>query len=434
MRRSCEIQGSEVFGVSARLTLILIVGLPLLAAGCGRPEAEFVYNARTDNLMREAQEGMAVERDGKPVRLGGLKQAIEDNFGTPQHLVAWLRLPVDYGGLEGTKTDEEGGSLVGKQKPGYRLKEGRRLFMTHCLHCHGVSGDGDGPTAKYLNPRPRDYRLGLFKFTSTGQADKALRGDLARIVKQGIPGTYMPSFMLLEKEELKAIVEYVRWLAMRGELENRLDAELTGDYSQDAFKQRKDDGEDPAEIKQQLADYLADEFPENVDTAATALAEVWRVVEEENRVVIPKKKRNDNDAASRARGRALFLSDKTKCIACHGITGRGNGPRTEDFEKKPGTDEEYSKPGLFDNWGHPIKPRNLTTGIYRGGRRPIDIYRRIYAGIKGTPMAAFGGNVLNDDEIWDLVNYVMSIPFQKQGVTSQDAATEVAAGTGGKKR
>jgi mono/diheme cytochrome c family protein len=221
---------------------------------------------------------------------------------------------------------------------------------------------------------------------------------------------------------------------MRGELENRLDAELTGDYSQDAFKQRKDDGEDPAEIKQQLADYLADEFPENVDTAATALAEVWRVVEEENRVVIPKKKRNDNDAASRARGRALFLSDKTKCIACHGITGRGNGPRTEDFEKKPGTDEEYSKPGLFDNWGHPIKPRNLTTGIYRGGRRPIDIYRRIYAGIKGTPMAAFGGNVLNDDEIWDLVNYVMSIPFQKQGVTSQDAATEVAAGTGGKKR
>jgi len=68
-------------------------------------------------------------------------------------------------------------------------------------------------------------------------------------------------------------------------------------------------------------------------------------------------------------------------------------------------------PGLFDAWNHPIRPRDLTTGIYRGGRRPVDIFRRISAGIKGTPMTGFGTS-LSEAEIWDLVNYVMSIPFE----------------------
>ena len=54
-----------------------------------------------------------------------------------------------------------------RSKDGWRLKDGRNLYMQHCLHCHGVSGDGAGPTAKFLNPRPRDYRQGIFKFKST---------------------------------------------------------------------------------------------------------------------------------------------------------------------------------------------------------------------------------------------------------------------------
>ena len=41
------------------------------------------------------------------------------------------------------------------------------LFREHCVHCHGVTGDGLGPTAAFLNPYPRDYRPGVFKFKST---------------------------------------------------------------------------------------------------------------------------------------------------------------------------------------------------------------------------------------------------------------------------
>ena len=49
------------------------------------------------------------------------------------------------------------------------------LYRRHCGHCHGTTGDGLGPTALLLNPYPRDYRQGKFKFKSTerrGQADR----------------------------------------------------------------------------------------------------------------------------------------------------------------------------------------------------------------------------------------------------------------------
>jgi mono/diheme cytochrome c family protein len=108
----------------------------------------------------------------------------------------------------------------------------------------------------------------------------------------------------------------------------------------------------------------------------------------------------------------LFLSATAKCSTCHGDAGRGDGAQTLLVQKdKEGRDRD--EPGLFDDWGHEIQPRDLTTGIYRGGRRPLDIYRRIYAGIKGTPMTGFGTS-LSEEQIWDLVNYVMSIPFEER--------------------
>ena len=41
------------------------------------------------------------------------------------------------------------------------------LYRKHCVHCHGITGDGQGPTAQFLNPYPRDYRPGVYKFKST---------------------------------------------------------------------------------------------------------------------------------------------------------------------------------------------------------------------------------------------------------------------------
>lgn len=468
--------------MTPRAILLFSAALSLLVAGCGDPaEAVFVSSDQTKALVRDAQ---------RPVQ-----QAIDDSFGTPQNLVAWRKLPVDFGEIEGTVSEGEGFSLEnftatlttkdGKPaeidpaalrdsavlwlsgekanlkydlrnvedffqfrvanyepttkrlsvrisprltpaeastiapQPGEKftivgpvLKHGRALYMTHCLHCHGVSGDGNGPTAQYLNPRPRDYRLGLFKFTSTQRPEKAQHEDLARIVRDGIPGTYMPSFLLLKDNELHAIVEYVRWLAMRGELEIRLTNELR-DYTTTAFRQRQSGGESAEEINAALTETI-NGFPDLVETASTDLAESWTRGETPESTIIPKKKRTDDTSESRARGRELYLSAKAKCATCHGPMARGDGPQTEDFQPKPGSSEKYAVPGLHDDWGNPQTPRDLTRGIYRGGRRPIDLYRRVYAGIKGTQMPPFN-TVLNDDEIWDLVNYVMSIPYDGPG-------------------
>ncbi|MEO1993851.1 MAG: cytochrome c, partial [Planctomycetaceae bacterium] len=312
------------------------------------------------------------------------------------------------------------------------LKHGRQLYMEHCMHCHGVSGDGSGPTARYLNPLPRDYRKGVFKFTSTKKDLKPNRDDLKRTIKLGIPGTYMPSFMLLTDKELQSVTEYVRWLALRGELELKL-LSLLPDYSnskqarklrekarsaQGEASQTRSEQED--ELEATLKQFLTSQgefddsgFREGVDEEANFLVESWDRVAHGDNVIRPSAPRTPSSPVSIQRGRRLYLDKKLNCRNCHGDTGLGNGPQTRDYEK------DATKPGLFDDWGHPLKPRNLTTGIYRGGRRPIDIYRRIRSGIKGAKMPAFDVNVASEQDVWDLVNYVLSIPLRDTANISQ---------------
>ena len=71
---------------------------------------------------------------------------------------------------------------------------GYALYRKNCLHCHGVSGAGDGPTAPFLYPPPRDYRKGIFKFTSTPSGSRPHRDDLRRTITYGLHGTSMPAF------------------------------------------------------------------------------------------------------------------------------------------------------------------------------------------------------------------------------------------------
>ena len=66
----------------------------------------------------------------------------------------------------------------------------------------------------------------------------------------------------------------------------------------------------------------------------------------------------------------------------------------------------------------PARPRNLEYGVYRGGSRPEDLYRRILNGISGTPMPAVplrpadakpDDQRLTSDDVWHLVAYVLSL-------------------------
>ena len=65
----------------------------------------------------------------------------------------------------------------------------------------------------------------------------------------------------------------------------------------------------------------------------------------------------------------------------------------------------------LDDWGNPIRPANLNRGVYKGGRRPIDLYWRIAKGINGAKMMAHYPTI-EPERIWDLVNFVLELPFE----------------------
>ncbi|MEZ6093717.1 MAG: cytochrome c [Pirellulaceae bacterium] len=93
------------------------------------------------------------------------------------------------------------------------------LYREHCVHCHGVTGDGAGPTALTLTPYPRDFRLGKFKFKSTPLRTPPTDHDLQSILRNGIPGTAMPAFKGLPDDDVAALIDYVKYLSIRGEFE-----------------------------------------------------------------------------------------------------------------------------------------------------------------------------------------------------------------------
>jgi len=246
-----------------------------------------------------------------------------------------------------------------------------------------VAGNGRGPTAPWVNPHPRDYRLGKFKFTSTnamklGTERKPRRADLLRTLREGIEPTSMPSFGLLPEDELDALVSYVIHLSMRGELEFRVMKEILMDNEELA----------EAGVSERVKEYMD----------ASSLGSVpgsWKAAQAKANVIDPDAPfpSKDERKASVQRGFKRFRDQSGQgCIQCH---------------------TDYGRQSLlfYDDWGTIGRPADLTAGIYRGGRRPIDLYYRIHSGINGSNMPGSANN-LSSKDIWDLVNFLQVLPYK----------------------
>lgn len=263
------------------------------------------------------------------------------------------------------------------------LLYGRDVYMKRCAQCHGATGDGQGPAAQWLNPRPRDYRRGRFKFTSTPYDTRPVRSDLVRTIKSGVTGTSMPAFNLLPEKDLDAVVDYVLVLSHRGELEFQLATEA------DASEQLE-----PDTIKELVEVVLA---PWN-----EAQANVRQPLSPEPIFTIE----------NVAEGKKAFLS--RGCSKCHGIDGRGQTP-------------ENLRGDLKDAWGYATKAADLTSGMLHGGRRPEDVYRRIFNGITGTPMPSFQQALASEPAtLWNLVSYVLYVSNRRRAGEIPEAGLMVA--------
>jgi DMSO reductase family type II enzyme heme b subunit len=102
------------------------------------------------------------------------------------------------------------------------MEEGKLIYFRRCSFCHGLLGDGNGPASDFLDPRPRDFTLGTFKFRSTQSGELPLDADLFRTVSRGLPGTAMQAF---DKDLIKnglseaqrwAVIAYVKTFIAKG--------------------------------------------------------------------------------------------------------------------------------------------------------------------------------------------------------------------------
>lgn len=252
-----------------------------------------------------------------------------------------------------------------------KLSLGRDVYLKRCVQCHGVNGDGQGSMAASLYPKPRDYRRGLFKFTTTPYGYRPRRDDLLRTIRKGIPGTSMPAFHLLPEKEIQAVVDWLLVLTHRGELETQL------------VNTAKEDEEVDLES-----------VPETIETILAR----WEQVDEA--VVLAATPQPKFKAEHISAGKQAFLT--RGCAKCHGEDGRGQTP-------------DNLRGDLKDVWGHPTRAADLTSGMLRGGQEPMDVYRRIVAGINGTPMPGFQQALATEPEtIWNLVAYVLHVSSERR--------------------
>jgi mono/diheme cytochrome c family protein len=93
---------------------------------------------------------------------------------------------------------------------------GKKTFDTLCFTCHGLTGKGDGPAGAALNPPPRDFTKGQFKFDANKDGKPGEDEDLHLVIKNGA-GAYggnpaMAPWGHLPDKEIDDLIAYIRTL------------------------------------------------------------------------------------------------------------------------------------------------------------------------------------------------------------------------------
>lgn len=387
------------------LTLSLAALIPFVSLGCSnrqRYPRNMEYPVRQD-LLFEKQPGADKDTLPPPGKLDQSLVAASKEPGAvtldPMKLSRKMRqqigeeLKTVFGtpALPTVNHDELSDALDALKLDERTLRSGSDHYRRHCMHCHGVAGDGRGPTAAWVNPHPRDYRAGKFKFVSTGTPGsggiKPSRADLGRTLRKGIEGTSMPAFALLPEGEIDDLVSYIIHLSLRGQVEFQLMSELI---------KAEDKGEaDKIDIAEKVLS-LTKTYVNQWNNASKLPANKPPVDYPADLAANDNPNKNPALKKSIEKGWKIFTDSKLPCSTCHRDYGR----------------QSYYK---YDDWGTLVRPANLTVGTYRGGRRIIDLYWRVSGGIaaSGMPASAPAPNtpLSKGEDYWDLVNFIRFLPY-----------------------
>ena len=156
------------------------------------------------------------------------------------------------------------------------VEKGKLIYFKRCSFCHGLTGAGDGPAAEFMDPRPRDFTAGTYKFRITQSGELPTDEDLFRTISRGLTGTPMQAF---DDEIIKnGLTEEERWQVI---------------YYIQTFA--------PEFSKSDLDPY--------------------------KKIVKSSSKKASYSKDSIAKGKEVF--EKAKCWECHGKGGKGDGVKEE---------------------------------------------------------------------------------------------------------
>ena len=90
------------------------------------------------------------------------------------------------------------------------IAAGKEIYEKRCYYCHGITGDGNGPAAPRLDPKPRNFTRNEYKIRSTGLSELPTDEDLFRIITSGVEGSAMPFWSTLSAKERWQVIHYIK--------------------------------------------------------------------------------------------------------------------------------------------------------------------------------------------------------------------------------
>ena len=131
-------------------------------------------------------------------------------------------------------------------------QKGKEIYDKRCWWCHGGQGAGDGPAAERLNPPPRDFTSGVYKWKTTPFDEMApTDNDFARMIKGGMThnsiagwtgmnGTSMPGWAdMLSDKDVADLTAYIRQFAELGAPEKAAITIPSGGSSKEGLEKGK---------------------------------------------------------------------------------------------------------------------------------------------------------------------------------------------------
>jgi mono/diheme cytochrome c family protein len=232
------------------------------------------------------------------------------------------------------------------------LRRGRESYEMYCAGCHGETGDGEGPAARHLDPKPRDLRKARVKFASVAAGSMPRDEDLLRTITHGLDGTSMPAWNLIPRDEQLAVVAYIKTLS-------------------------------PA-------------WSKGAPGAAVAIK------------ADPFRKHPEDGVALGER----VYHGLAACSSCHPAYATHDQVilhmKSFDIPYSGFREHMYESVAKESDWGAPIRPPDFLTDRVKSGTTREDLVRVIAAGVGGTAMPSWGTS-LPADQLWGLAYYVESL-------------------------